>query len=139
MRIARSTSEWSRSTSPVEASILSFKSGKRWLKRASLGTRKREANAGATDTTSIFELASSARASARESSWNPAVSLPVKVAPKAVSTSPEPLRRKTARPSCRSVRVICWLTALTETPSSSAALTSEPPRATLSTARSPLR
>ena len=42
-------------------------------------------------------------------------------------------------PISASVRPICWLTALGDTPSCSAAFCSDPQRATASTARNPLR
>lgn len=107
--------------------------------RDSRGSSHFEAKAGATETTSVHSLASSASATACASSRNPALSRTVKAALNSVGTSPPGVRSNSACPNCFSVRLICWLTALTETFSSVAAAASEPSRATVSTARRPLR
>ena len=107
--------------------------------RDSLGSSHFEAKAGATDTTSVHALASSAMATAWVSSRKPAPRRAVKVFPNSVGTRPAAVRSNSAWPSCFSVRLTCWLTALADTLSSVAAAASEPSRATVSTARRPLR
>ena len=132
-------SEWSRSAIRPEASMRSSTFGCRVKCRDSLGSSHFEAKAGATETTSVHSLASPASATACASSRKPALSRAVKTTPNSVGTSPPGVRSNSVWPSCFSVRLICWLTALTETPSSEAAAASDPSRATVSTARRPFR
>jgi hypothetical protein len=128
-RIARTISEWSRSSAAVRRRCAAAPPDSAENGATGAASASAMAKTGATETTRVLVGPSaSATRFGQFIETGGQAARPKRSMPKGVGETRCEVRSNSVRPSCASVRARCWLTALGETPSSLAAFCNDPPR-----------